>query len=285
MSLQGLPASVDKNTTHITDTSPSTALVLGATGGLGEAYCHALAKRKLNLILSGRNEAALKKLADQLLAAYGVEIQTHVADLCSSTDLDRILAIIRDNKQLDWLVNAAGLAQWGPLRDLSSESEQAMFQVNLLTPLRLVRTAIEAFDSRGGGKIVHVASAAAFFMVPYLSSYCASKTAIVHWLRSTRQESRGNRVYVQALCPGFVRTDMFVKAGANADKLPRWIWMSPERVVRESLISMEWKQTVCVPGRRYRMMILGLKFVPSAISIRAAAWMFGDFAKYRMPLG
>ncbi len=283
MSLQGHALSLDGNPARTTNMQ-LTALVLGATGGLGQAYCHALAKRKLNLILSGRNEVALQKLAHQLTAEHGIEITIQVADLCAAADVERILAIIRENKQLNWLVNAAGSAQWGNFRELASESEQAMFQVNLLTPIRLVRTAIETFESRGGGKIVHVASAAAFFMVPFLSSYCASKTAIVHWLRSIRQEPCGNRVYIQALCPGFVKTDMFAKAGANADKLPGLVWMSPERVVRESLRSLDRHQTVCIPGRRYRLMIFGLKFVPSAISVRVAGWMFGNFTKYRMPL-
>ncbi len=284
MTPQIRPAPPRPNSSRSSDAKQSLALVLGATGGLGQAYCHALARRNLDLILSGRNTLMLEKLRTELVAEYDVNVTTHVADLSVETDLQGVLHLIQNNEKLDWLINAAGLAQWGQFRELPSDNEQAMFQINLLTPLRLVRAAIEAFDSRGGGKVVHIASAAAFFTVPFLSGYCASKTAIVQWLRSIRHEFGGKKIYLQALCPGFVKTDMFAKAGASADKLPRWIWMSPERVVRESLRSLDCGRTVCVPGRRYRIMIFGMKWVPSAISVRVAAWMFGDFAKYRIPL-
>ena len=157
-----------------------------------------------------------------------------------------------------------------------------MFQLNLLVPIRLVRSAVEAFERRGGGQVIQIASAAAFFTVPFLSGYCATKTAIVQWLRSIRKENHASKVYVQALCPGFVKTEMFSKAGANADRLPRWIWMSPERVVRESLRAVKLNRTVCIPGRRYRMMIFGLKWVPSSISLWVAGRMFGNFLKYRV---
>ena len=260
----------------------STALVLGATGGLGKVYCHALAKCRLHLIISGRNEKALQALSNELVAAYNVEVETHIADLGCDASVESVIALIRCNERITSFVNATGVAQWGRYSEFSETSEQARFQINLLVPLRLVRSAVEAFERRGGGTVIQVASAAAFFTVPFLSGYCASKTAIVQWVRSIRQENHASKVYVQALCPGFVKTEMFSKAGANADRLPNWIWMSPERVVRESLRAVDLNRTVCIPGRRYRMMIFGLKWVPSSISIFVAGRMFGNFSKYRI---
>ena len=270
------------NSSALVDQRPSTALVLGATGGLGKAYCHALAKCSLHLIISGRNEQALQALSNELVAAYNVEVETHIADLSFEANVEKVMALIRGNERIARFVNATGLAQWGHYTEFSEASEQAMFQINLWVPIQLVRCAVEAFEQRNGGKVIQVASAAAFFPIPFLSGYCATKMAIVQWLRSIRQENHASKVYIQALCPGVVKTQMFSKAGANADRLPSWIWMSPERVVRESLRAVELNRTVCIPGRRYRMMIFGLKWVPSSISIFVAGRLFGNFSKYRV---
>jgi len=270
------------NSFTLADQRQSTALVLGATGGLGKAYCHALAKQRLHLIICGRNEEALRTLSNELVATYNIEVQTHIADLGFEANVERVIALLSSDERITWFVNATGLAQWGQYNEFSEASEQAMFQINLLVPIRLVRCAVEAFERRGGGQVVQVASAAAFFTVPFLSGYCASKTAIVQWLRAIRQENCAPSIHIQALCPGFVKTDMFAKAGANAERLPHWIWMSPERIVRESLHAVELNRTICIPGRRYRMMIFGLKWVPSSISMFVAGRMFGNFSKYRV---
>ena len=133
----------------LNDQQQTTALVLGATGGLGKAYCHALAKCRLHLIISGRNEKALQALSNELVAAYNVEVETHIADLGFEANVERVMALIRSNERITWFVNATGLAQWGHFSEFSEASEQAMFQINLLVPIRLVRCAVEAFERRG----------------------------------------------------------------------------------------------------------------------------------------
>jgi len=260
----------------------NTALVLGATGGLGKAYCKALASRQLNLIISGRNAMTLEALATELSSVHGVAVTTLVADLCNASDRSQVVALIEKNAKINWLVNSAGVAQWGKFMELSSASQQELFQVNLLTPLEFLRSAVEAFGSRGGGTIVHVASAAAFFSVPFLSCYCASKGAVVQAITSIREEIRGKGVCLQALCPGFVKTDMFARAGADADRLPSWIWMSPERIVRESIGAAKLNRSVCIPGKRYRLILFGMRWVPAQLSRRVAGWMFGNFSKYHI---
>jgi short-subunit dehydrogenase len=151
-----------------------------------------------------------------------------------------------------------------------------------LVPVELLRSATQAFSSRGGGTIVHVASAAAFYSIPYLTGYCVTKDAIVQMLVCIREEIKGRGVCIQALCPGFVKTDIFARAGADVQKLPTWIWISPQQVVRESMRAVELDRAVCIPGLRYRLMLLGLKLVPAKISRRIAGRIFGNFSKYRM---
>ena len=268
--------------TKANSSAGNTALVLGATGGLGKAYCKALASRQFNLVISGRNAMALDVLATELGSEHGVAVNTLVADLCNASDCSRVLALLEQNAKINWLVNSAGVAHWGKFMELSLASQQELFQVNLLTPLELLRSAAEAFRRRGGGTIVHVASAAAFFSVPFLSSYCASKGAVVQAMTSIREEIRGDGVCLQALCPGFVKTEMFARAGADSDRLPSWIWMSPDRIARESIRAVELNRSVCIPGKRYHLMLFAMRWLPAQISRRVAGWLFGNFSKYRI---
>jgi uncharacterized protein len=279
MNTTDLPA---KETKSHASAKSSLALVLGATGGIGQAYCRALAVNKFDLILSGRNVASLDALAEELRSKYAVDVQTLVADLCDAKGRTQVTEVLQNTPHLNWFVNAAGVAQWGASMELSLESQRQLLEVNLVVPMELVRSAIHAFQLRGGGTIVHIASAAAFFSVPFLASYCASKGAIVQWLTSIREEIRGKPICLQALCPGFVKTQMFSLAGADAERLPSWIWISPERIARESIRAAAKNHPVCIPGKRYRLMLLSMRLVPTSVSRRVAGWLFGNFSKYRI---
>ncbi len=274
----------DKSTPHGKSSGLHGALVLGATGGLGKAYCQALASRHFHLLISGRDELALNALATELRDRYCVEVRTMVADLCQASDRDKVESALRENATLTWLVNAAGVAQWGAFMELPEDRQQQMFQINLLAPMQLLRFAIGEFRTRGGGTIIQVASGAAFFSVPFLAGYCATKGAIVQLLTSVGEEIRGESICLQALCPGFVKTKMFLRANADADRLPNWIWMTPERVVRESIRAAERNRLVCIPGKRYRMMLFGMRWAPTWVARRVAGKLFGNFPKYRVSI-
>lgn len=260
----------------------SCALVLGATGGIGRAYCHALARRKCDLLISGRDTARLATLVEELKSLYAIEVNALPADLCSQMGYQQILSVLREDRSVRWLVNAAGIAQWGRFDTVSPEYEQSMFELNLLAPIGLIRAAIDAFRKKGGGAIVHVASTAAFFSVPYLAGYCATKGALVQWVSAISEECRGETVYLQACCPGFVKTDMFMRAGADAERLPAWIWMSADQVAQASLHAADRKRVICIPGVRYQLMLWFTKWVPASLTRRIAGWLFGDVSKYRL---
>ena len=254
--------------------SPWNALVLGATGGIGSAYCRALAERKLNLILSGRNEQALERMAAELSSEFGIHTRVIAGDLNCREHCHRMAEVLRHNRHLQYFVNAAGTAQWGSFAQLDAESERKLFEVNLLSSIELLRAAVNAFLPRGSGKVVHISSAAAFYTVPYLASYCASKAAALSVIRAIIEELRGQSITIQALCPGFVKTPMFALAGANVESIPRFLWISPQRVVAQSLRSLERGSGVCVPGLLYQVFAQSSRLVPSWLSTRIAGRMF-----------
>jgi short-subunit dehydrogenase len=258
------------------------ALILGASGGLGRAYAEALACDGFDLILSGRDSAKLDAVEAWIINRVDVGVSKVVADLCNPDDRARISSLLLAEPNLTWLVNASGIAQWREFITTPINAERALFELNLLAPIDLIRAAYNAFLGRSNATIVQIASGASFYSVPYLAAYCASKGAIVQFITAFREEVRDRGVSIQALCPGFVKTEMFTHAGANAERLPSWIWMSPERVVRESIRSAKRNRAICIPGLRYRLVLFASKWVPMSYSRRVAGWMFGRFEKYQL---
>lgn len=269
--------------THIPEPSKrQLALVLGATGGIGQAFCEELASRGFDLVISGRNAAKLDSMAEQLASKHGIAVEYQVWDLAKPEDVDRVASYLEKNKRLTWLINSSGQAQWGRFHELSIESQTELFQVNLMSSVRLLHAAILAFQHRNQGTIIFVASAAGFFSVPYISSYCATKSGLVQLLVSVHEELSATGLRIQALCPGFVKTDMFAIAGADFNRIPPGIWLHPQRIVRESLNAIGKNKAVVIPGKRYRLMLWLTKWGPASISRRIAGRLFGSFDRFRL---
>ncbi len=258
------------------------ALVLGATGGIGQAFCEELASRGFDLVISGRNAAKLDSMAKQLASKHGIGVEYQVWDLAKPEDVDRIASYLEENKRLTWFVNSSGQALWGRFHELSLESQMELFQVNLMSSVRLLHAAILAFRDRNQGSIIFVASAAGFFSVPYISSYGATKSGLVQLLVSVHEELSATGLRIQALCPGFVKTDMFAIAGADFNRIPLGIWLQPQRIVRESLNAIGKNKAVVIPGKRYRLMLWLTKWGPASISRRFAGRLFGSFDRFRL---
>jgi uncharacterized protein len=271
------------NSIHLPEASKrQLALVLGATGGIGQAFCESLANRGFDLVISGRNVAMLESMAAQLTSKHKIAVEHHVWDLAKPEDVDRIAKFFDETKKLTWFINASGQAAWGRFNELSIESQTELFQVNLMSTVKLFHAAINAFRDRNQGSIIHVASAVGFFPVPFLSGYCASKSGVVQLLASVHEELASTDLRIQVLCPGFVKTSMFSKAGADVNRLPPGIWLSPERIVRESLNAIGKNQAIVIPGKRYRLILWCTKWVPNSISRRVTGWLFGSFDRFRI---
>jgi uncharacterized protein len=269
--------------THIPEPSiRQLALVLGATGGIGQAFCEELASRGFDLVISGRNVTKLESLAARLASNHRIAVEYQIWDLAKPDDVHRIARYLDENKRLTWFINSSGQAVWGRFHELSIESQTELFQVNLMSSVKLLHAAIRAFRHRNQGSIIFVASAASFFSVPYISSYCATKSGLVQLLVSVHEELASTGLRIQALCPGFVKTDMFTIAGADTNRIPPGIWLPPERIVRESLKAIGKNKAIVIPGKRYRLMLWITKWGPASISRRVTGWIFGSFERFRL---
>jgi hypothetical protein len=224
------------------------ALVTGASSGIGAAFAERLAQAHSDLVLVARSGERLAALAERLQAAHGVRATVLAADLSQAADRDAVAAQIAADPEIDLLVNNAGFGTIGRFAALPVERELDEIAVNLVTVVRLTRAALPGMLARGHGGIINVSSMSAFQPGPYNATYAATKAYLNSFTLALSAELRGTGVRVQALCPGFTRTEFQAREGLDASRVPSFAWMSAEQVVDASLAALRRGRVVCVPG-------------------------------------
>ena len=229
-----------------------TALITGATSGIGRAFAGALAAQGSNLILTDRRQALLEQTAAGLRAQYGVQVTVLPAELSDERDICRIEALIRAT-QLDLLVNNAGFGLRGCFQDGPLEPYLQMERVHIGCTVRLTYAALEQMCARDSGAIINVASDAAYMIVPANAFYSGTKAFIKQFSEGLYLDlrGRGSHVRVQALCPGLTRTDFQLKMGMPKGKQRNrgvMRWQEPETVAARSLRCLERGRPVCHCG-------------------------------------
>lgn len=200
---------------------PRTALVTGASSGIGAVYARYLARMGFDLVLVARREARLLALADELMQKYNVRAEVLVADLANVDDIATLEAHIAVMDELCFLVNNAGFGLPGTFADNDISGSDAMIHVHVNASVRLTRAALPVMLARGRGAIVNVASLAAFYPVSGSATYAATKAYLKVFTEALHQELIGTGVRVQALCPGFTRTEMQDVSGVGAEWVAR----------------------------------------------------------------
>jgi len=226
----------------------STALVTGASSGIGEAYARALAIEGWNLTIVARGRDALEALASELRDAHGVGVKVLAADLTAAEGLSAVEQELRSDPELELLVNNAGFGVEGPFLGEDIERQTAMIRLNVEALVRLTHAALGPMVERGRGAIVNVASGAAFAPMPFFSVYAATKAFVLSFTESLHEEIAGKGVRLQVLCPGFTRTRFQEVAGTDPDRIPGLLWQTPEQVVEASLAALKRGSLVCIPG-------------------------------------
>lgn len=189
------------------------ALITGASSGIGAALARHHATRKGDLILVARSEEKLAALKTELEGEYGVKVTVIVADLAQSDAAERIFSATEEaGLQVDILINNAGFGGHGKFHERDLAKDQAMMQVNIVTLVNLTHHYLQGMVQRNSGKILHVASTAAFLPGPLQAVYYATKAFVVSFSQAIAQELQGTGVTSSALCPGAVATG-FVAAG------------------------------------------------------------------------
>jgi short-subunit dehydrogenase len=211
-----------------TTETKGTALITGASSGIGAIYADRLARRGYDLILVARNRSRLVALAQRLRNETGRSVETIAADLNDKAQLARIETTLRTNPSITLLVNDAGVGATAPLLDSDVEKMDEMIRLNVGALTRLTYAAAPGFVARGGGTIVNMASAVAISPERLNGVYGGSKAFVLALSQSLSHELAGKGVRVQAVLPGVTATDFWSSAGLSVRNLPTEIVMSPE---------------------------------------------------------
>ncbi|PRX70334.1 hypothetical protein B0I32_101422 [Nonomuraea fuscirosea] len=234
-----------------------TALITGATAGIGAAFARRLAADAYSLVLVARDELRLTQAADQLKLRYGVNVEVLPADLGTDEGLAKVESRLRGG--VDLLVNNAGFGNAGRFPHVPVEDEVRMLKVHCEAVLRLTLAALPGMTERDRGAIVNVASVAAFFT---RGTYSASKAWVVNFSESAANEVANPRIRIMALCPGFVRTEFHRRASMDDSSIPGFLWLKADDVVREAMRDLALGRRVSVPDLRYKAIVAVGRLVP-----------------------
>jgi short-subunit dehydrogenase len=228
--------------------SLGTALITGASSGIGAVYADRLARRGYDLVLVARNTERLASLARRLESGTGRKVQTVGADLTSPADLKRIEGILRTDASISLLVNNAGIAAVGPLVASDVDKMEHMIRLNVTAPTRLAYAAVPGFVARRNGTVINIASIVAITPEVLNGVYGGSKAFVLAFNHSLVKELAGTGVRVQAVLPGATATDLWENAGKPVSELPAQIVMSVDNMVDASLAGLDLGETVTIPA-------------------------------------
>jgi short-subunit dehydrogenase/ubiquinone/menaquinone biosynthesis C-methylase UbiE/uncharacterized protein YbaR (Trm112 family) len=228
------------------------ALITGASSGIGEAYARQLAALGYGVTLVARREARLQALADDLRQQYGVPVEILVADLSTPEGIARLEQRLTAGGEVDFLVNNAGYDVFGNFVDIPIEKTLGLVNCLTLAAVRFCRAALPGMIKRRHGAIVNVSSLGAFFPKPKDSTYVSAKAYLTMFSQSLASELAGTGIRVQALCPGLTSSEFHddpqYAPYRLRERIPRWLWMTPAEVAGASLKSLAEGQVICIPG-------------------------------------
>jgi len=253
------------------------ALITGATAGIGAEFARALAARGYDLVLVARTRARLVAMARDLANAHGVASEVLAADLTLDADLARVAARLEAAPPIDLLVNNAGFGLRHRFVRATPQDEANMVRVHMLAPTLLARAVLPGMIERGHGAVVNVSSVAAFAPSRANAIYGASKAYVNSFSEGLALELRGTGVAVQALCPGFTRTEFHARADLRMDKIPSFLWTDAATVVRASLNGLDRGKLIVVPGWQYQVLVTALRLLPRVFVV----WVMGVAARRR----
>ena len=248
---------MDMHKKYMSWDKPGKALVTGASAGLGLCFARQLAQKGFDLVLLARRRDRLENEAAKITKDYGVRCDVISADLSDISEIAKISAYVKEIDQLDILVNNAGFATIGHFADVPIEKSMRMHHLHMDAPVMLSHAAMPGMIKRKRGAIINVSSMAAFIVTPGNAMYNATKAFLVMFSESLQMELKDTGVRIQALCPGFTRTE-FHEVGdfENFDRstVPDGLWMSADEAASLSLAALEHnKEVIFIPGWKNRL--------------------------------
>ncbi|MFC1852652.1 SDR family NAD(P)-dependent oxidoreductase [candidate division CSSED10-310 bacterium] len=239
------------------------ALITGASSGLGADFAWRLAHQGYDLLITARRLERLQDLQQKIEGMFNQSVSVFQADLSNSVGPSSILAEIdRINRPVDFLINNAGYGYAAGVLDKSIDEWEKMIQVNINSLVHLTRQILPSMVAQKQGRIINVASVAAFQAVPWFNVYSAAKAFVLSFTEALAQEVKGSHIKVSCLCPGPTRTEFAHIAGTDTIKPPEFVWMESDEVVRRALQAVEKNKVVCIPGIFNKIQVHGERVLP-----------------------
>lgn len=225
-----------------------TALITGASSGIGATYAARLARRGHDLVLVARNRERLEALAAKLRSETGRSIEVLPADLTSKADLLKVEERLRTDTGIGMLVNNAGVGVGGPVLSSDPDQLESMVQLNAIAPMRLARASVEQFAARERGTLINVASVLAVAPEIFNGAYNATKSFLLNLSLALNAELKGKGIRIQAVLPGVTRTAFFEQAGMDLTTLPAEMVMDVGEMVDAALAGLDQGELVTIPS-------------------------------------
>jgi short-subunit dehydrogenase len=237
-----------------------TALITGATAGIGRAFTQVLAEEGNDLILVARDRRRLEALAAELSESHNIDVEVLDADLASDAGTASVMARLAEpHRPVDILVNNAGFGLNQPFVGGDLAAEDRLLDVLVRATMRLTHVALPGMVDRGSGLVLNVSSVAGW--VP-AGTYGAAKAWVTTFTEGLAGELAGTGVSATAVCPGFTRTEFHERASMDITDLPSWAWLDAGRVARDGLRDARAGRPVSVPSTRYGAASMVARYVP-----------------------
>lgn len=228
--------------------SQGTALVTGASSGIGAIYAQRLAARGFDLLLVARDLQRLEDAATKLRAEHGIQVEVLKADLTQKDDVLKLEQRLRSDSSISLLLNNAGVAADGLLANADTDQLEKMIQLNVTTVTRLASAAAASFAKAGRGTIINIASVVALFPERFNATYSASKAYVLSLTQSLNAELDGTGVKVQAVLPGVTRTEIWERSGIDATQIPADMVMEAGEMVDAALSGLDQGELITIPS-------------------------------------
>ncbi len=257
----------------MTESLRRTALVTGASAGIGASFARVLAAHDFDLVLTARREDRLRALAGEITDRHGVAVRVVAADLAEPGAPARLQAEIdQAGLAVDLLVNNAGFGLPGKYAETTWADQAAFIQLMVTSYAELVHRFLPGMVARRYGRIVNVASVAGLVPgTPGHTLYAASKAFLIKFSQALALENRSKNVHVTALCPGFTRTEFHDANHTREvmDRMPKWVWLDADRVAREGYDGVMAGRPVVVNGALYKSLVFLARHLPQGLVFRA----------------
>ncbi len=253
----------------------ATALITGASSGLGEEFARQLARKKYDLVLTARREERLRAIAEEAKSLGCGRAEVIALDLSIPGSAEALYRRVTDKKlAVDYLVNNAGFGTRGRFANLSLDREIEQINLNVTALVALARLFLPAMLERKSGTIINVASTAAFQPVPFMATYGATKAFVLSFSEALAEELRGTGVTVTALCPGLTRTEFQQVAGTAEIGVPSFAYMDAKTVVAQAIDAASRGRATKITGLANLALAELTRLAPRSLTARIAGAMF-----------